>query len=334
MRSRHRGAARWALLLGLRGCCLLVAGLAAAGSALADDLRIAVSRGPVSLLIYVAEAQGYFGREGVAVQLQECTSGRNCFQLMSQGKADLATAAELLVSLESFTGSDAAIIATLNSSSHSIQLVGRRSAGIKAEPDMRGKKVATVAGTSAQYFLDRWLVFHGIDPKDVKVLPLAADQLTGALLRHEADAVAIWEPIASATVAALAQDAWVLPSPRVYVQHFSLIASRQAISRREADLIKLLRALARAARFVAERPAQSLQILNTRLGSEHGLSVLSENDFRLVLEQPLIATMEGQARWAAQQGLAQHRGSPPSLMRSIEPSLLRKAVPGAVSLVQ
>lgn len=301
---------------------------------MADDLRLAVSRGPVSLPIYVAESQGYFEREGVAVRLQECSSGRSCFQLLVQKKTDLATAAELLVSLDSFTGSDVAIIATLSSSSHGIKLVARQSAGIAVPEDLRGKKIATVSGTSAQYFLDRWLVFHGIDPKDVDLVPLAPDQLAGALARHEVDAIAIWEPIAASAIATLAQDALALPSPRVYVQHFSLVASRQAIVQREADLIKLLRALARAERFIAEHPAQALQVLNARLQGEHGADKLSENDFKLVLEQSLIATMDGQARWATRQGLVSSSGNPANLLRSIEPSLLRKAVPGAVSLVQ
>ena len=301
---------------------------------LAEELRLAVSRGPVSLPIYVAESQGYFESEGVAVRMQECSSGRSCFQLLAEQRTDLATAAELLVTLDSFRGSDVAIIATLSSSARGIRLVARRSAGIKAPEDLRGKRIATVLGTSAQYYLDRWLVFYEIDPKQVELVALAPDQLARALVRHEIDAIAIWEPIQSAAMSALAQDALSLPSPRVYTQHFSLIASLQAIARREADLVKLLRALARAERFIAEQPAQAQHILKTRLPGGAGSENFSDNDFRLVLEQSLITTMDGQARWAKSQGLVPSGASPGDLLRSIDPSVLRKAVPGSVSLVQ
>ena len=328
--GRRSTIARWAQ----RRICAAVAAFSLLGGAMAQDLRLAVSRGPVSLPIYVAEAQGYFEREGVAVRTHECSSGRSCFQLLAIGQTDLATAAELLVALDSFTGSDVAIIATLNSSAHSIKLVARRGAGIKVPEDLRGKRIATVAGTSAQYFLDRWLVFHEIDPKQVDVVPLAPERLVGALQRHEADAIAIWEPIASTAMAALAPDGLLLTSPRVYIQHFSLIASRQAIAQREADLIKLLRALQRAERFIAEQPAQAQQILKARLKGAIGLENLSEYDFRLTLDQSLIATIDGQARWAMRIGLVPSSGGPGNLLRSIEPALLRKAVPGAVSLVQ
>jgi len=321
---------RWAQ----QGICALLTTLAPLAPATAQELRLAVSRGPVSLPIYVADSQGYFVREGVPLHLQECSSGRACFQMLAQGQTDLATAAELLVVLGSFTGSDAAIIATLSSSTNAIKLVARSGAGIKAPQDLRGKRIATVPGTSAQYFLDRWLVFHEIDPKLVELVPLAPDQLAAALQRHDVDAIAIWEPIASAAVAMLARDAWVLPAPRVYTQHFSLIAGRQTIVRREGDLVKMLRALTRAERFIAEQPMQAQQILKARLGSDAGLDTLADTDFRLTLEQSLITTMDGQARWAARQGIVPSVGSPGNLLRSIEPALLRKAVPGAVNLVQ
>lgn len=301
-------------------------------AAAAPDLRLAVARGPVSLPIYVAEAQGYFEREGVAVRLQECASGRSCFQLLAQQQADLATGSELLVTLGTLKGQEAVIIATISSSTHHIKLVARRSAGIHAPQDLKGKRVATIPGTSAQYFLDRWLVFHDLDPKTVAVHPLPLEQLTDALKGHKVDAIVIWEPVAAAAIGALAEDALVLPSPRVYTQHFNLVTTGQAIAQREADMVRLLRALVRAERFIAEQPALARQILKARLQGDAGLDSLAEHHFKLTLEQTLIATMEGQARWALRQGLAQDL--PGNLLRSIESSLLLQAAPGAVSLVR
>ena len=313
------------------GCTGLL--LAALVPAWSQELRIAVSVGPVSLPIYVAQSQDYFAQEGVAVRLTDCTSGRTCFQMQVQGQADLSTAAELLVTLDSFAPkSDAVIVATLSSSTRHIKLVARRGAGIHEPGDLRGKRVATVAGTSAQYFLDSWLVFHEIDPKKVRVSALAPDQLTGALTRGEVDAIAIWEPIASSAITALGSDALVLPSPRIYTQHFNLIAGREVISQREADLAGVLRALARAERFIAEHPPQAARILEARLPG--GAGNLAEHDFKLKLEQSLISTMDGQARWAVRQGLTLGGRGAGNLLRSIDPAPLRKAVPGSVDLVQ
>lgn len=302
------------------------------GVATAGELRLAVSKGPVSLPIYVAEAKGYFQRERVAVRMHECSSGRQCFQRLSQGDADVATAAELMMTLNSLVGSDAAIVATISSSAHHIKLVARGGGGIKSPADLRGRRIATVQGTSAQYFLDSWLVFHDIDPKAVSVVFLATDQLLGALTRREVDAVAIWEPIASSAVAALGEASQTFPSPRVYTQHFSLMASRSTITQREGDLVKLLRALSSAERFIAEQPAEARKILHMKMQGETGLDDMAGLDFNLTLTQSLIATMDGQARWAVRQGLALEGQGSGNLLRSIDAASLRKAVPGAVSL--
>lgn len=319
---RARASCLWLLLVFLPG-------LAGAGV-----LRLAVSRGPVSLPVYVADAMGYFKREGVDVQLQDCTSGRDCFRRLTEGAADLATAAELLVALDSFRPSDVAIIATISSSTHHIKLVARHSAGVRVPGDLRGKRVATVSGSSAQYFLDSWLVFHEIDPAEVQTVPLAPEQLGAALQHHEVDAVAIWEPVASAAAGALGADARVLPNPRVYTQHFTLVTGRPTIAARRADLTGVLRALQHAERLITEQPAQARALLSARLHSSSDADLMAEHDYRLQLQQSLIATLEGEARWAVRNGHATPSAPGGNLLRCIDASLLRGIAPLAVSLVR
>ncbi len=320
----------------LHGLLWVVLGCAAGvRPASAEPLRLAVSDGTVSLPVYVADAKGYFDHEGVEVRLLTCTSGRACFRMLSQDEADLATAAELMMTLNSLAGSDAAIIATLSASAQQIKLVARTTEGMAMAPAAwRGKRIGTVPGTSAQYFLDSWLVFHEIDPKTVSVVALAPDRLAEALKRREVDAIAIWEPIASATAAALGAEVSVLPNPRVYTQHFSLIASRTALAHRAEALTRVLRALASAERFIAESPAEARKLLQARLPDTPAATDLREHDFRLVLEQSLIGTMDAEARWALRQGLVPAGQGRANLLPSIDSGPLRRAVPGAVNLVR
>lgn len=302
----------------------------------ADELRLAVAHGPVSLPVYVAEAQGHFAAEGVTVKFLDCASGRQCFERLAQGQADLATAAELLVTLDRFRGGEHVIVATLSQSARQIKLVARAAGGTLAPEQLRGRRIATVAGTSAQYFLDAWLLYHGLDPRGIEPVALPPDRLVGALQRREVDAVVIWEPIASAARAALGAEAAALPSPRVYTQHFSLVANRRLVAEREPALLALLRALARSQRFIAERPAEARRILQQRLGIDAALAAAAaaEHDFRLQLDQSLITTMDGQARWALREGLVAASRPPATLLQAVEAGPLRKAAPGAVKLLQ
>jgi len=296
---------------------------------------MAVSSSPVSLVVFVAESEGYFQREGITVHMRDCPSGRACFQSLSDGSADLATAAELLLTLNSFKRPDLVILATVSTSSHQIKLVARRSAGIAAPAQIVGKRIGTVIGTSAQYFLDSWLLFYRIDPKQVTVVPLEPDQLVGALQRQELDAISVWEPLASVARASLADDAMMLPNARVYTMHFSLLTTRQMVTSRAADLDKVLRALLRAQTFIADKPAQAAKILRTRLGVEPTLAdaVLKEHDFRIRLDQTLLTTMSSQARWAVHEGHVDPGSNVSVPLQAIEPDILRRLAPSAVTLV-
>jgi ABC-type nitrate/sulfonate/bicarbonate transport system substrate-binding protein len=314
---------------------IVVAGsLLGLSSARADGLSLAVADGPVSLLIYVAQAEDYFRREGVVVQTKECSSGRACFQLLSEGSVDIATGAELLVTLNRTKRPELAIIATICTSSHQIKLVARRSGGIVIPKQLVNKRVGTVAGTSAQYFLDSWLLFHEIDPKQVSVVMFAPDQLVAALQRREVDAIAIWEPLASAALAALADDGLAMRNPRVYTQHFSLMTERRTIGARDADLGKFIRALIRAQDLIATDPSKARSILRARPGIDPSLAEVSlkENDYRLRLDQTLLTTMSSQTRWAVREGYIDSRAKTDAAAEAVEPSLLRQAAPTAVTL--
>ena len=321
------GMRRW-----LAGTLLLVAACAAP----AAELVLAVSRGPVSLPVYVAEAKGYFTAEGLAVRVRECSSGRNCLELMLQRQAQVATAAELAVTLASFRRHDLAILGTTSTSSHQIKLIARGSSGVRSAADVKGRRVGFVPASSSQYFLDTWVTFHGIDPKDMHKVPLEPERMAEAIAQREVDTLAAWEPHAARAVAALGGDAVLLPNPRVYTQHFVVVTDRLQLHGRGGEMGHLLQALVKAERFIAERPAEATALLQARLQTDARTAAaqFKEHDYRIRLDQSLISTMEEQARWAIREQLVDARQRPASLLRTIEPALLRQVSPRAVSLVQ
>ncbi|MEP6502829.1 MAG: ABC transporter substrate-binding protein [Betaproteobacteria bacterium] len=303
----------------------------------AAALTLAVSSGPVSLPIYVAQSRGYFADEGLDVQLRDCRSGRECYGLLADGRVDVATASELQVVLGSASHRDIAILATISASSYQIKIVARRSAQVTEAPQIRGKRVGTVAGSSAQYFLDNWLVFNDVDPAAVNVSGLSPDKLVAALEERSVDAIAIWEPLATTAALALGGDAITFASPRVYTQHFNLLSDRATIARRGPDIARLLKALVRAQRAIVDQPDVARRLLAERLHLPLAVaaSVMENQDYRVRLDQTLVTTMQGQARWAMRAGVVQRtalRGV--DLLRAIDPQPLRRLDPGAVGYVQ
>jgi NitT/TauT family transport system substrate-binding protein len=326
--------AAWVLAWMLAWACAL---LLFPGRAQASPFTLAVSSGPVSLPIYVAQKRGYFADEGLDLQVRECHSGRECYGLLADGRVDAATAAELLVVLGSAARADMAIVATISVSSHQIKIVARRSAQIFEVPQIRGKRVGTVLGSSAQYFLDNWLVFNDIDPGAVAITGLAPDKLVAALVERKVDAVAIWEPLAAAAALELGGDAVTFATPRVYTQHFNVVSDRAVIARRGPDIARLLKALVRAQRAIVDDPDAARALLAERLHLPLAVAagVMENQDYRVRLDQTLVATMQSEARWAVRTGVMEStalRGV--DLLRTIDPQPLRRLDPGAVGFVQ
>jgi NitT/TauT family transport system substrate-binding protein len=311
---------------------------AAASPARALELGLGVAHGPVSLLVYVAESLRLFEQEGLSVRRMRCDSGRECLERLRAGDVDVATAADFAVALHCLGGGDGAIIGSIGSSSRQIKLVARRSAELQTAAQMTGRRVGTVRGSSAEYFLHSWLLHQGVAPEEVRVLHMAPDRLVAGLLRRDVDAVAIWEPIAGDARRALREEALDLPVPLVYTQHFNVVAARRVLAdrTREPALQALLRALRRAEQVVAEEPSRAQAVLAAQLHVplDEAARLMAEHDHRLRLDQSLMNTLRSQVRWALRQGMAPSGGGADVLGRAVEPALLRALAPSAVSIAR
>lgn len=320
-----------------RSRCWIIGGLALCGlwqTVAAQPITIAVSRSSLSLPLYVAESKRYFAAEGLVVTLQECIGGPRCFQSLLQGQVPLATVAELSVMFASFDRSDHVILGTFATANNDLKLLTRKSAGLQSASQLAGKRIGTVKGSGAHYFLDSALLFHGVDPKRVELVLLPPEQVGPALIEGRIDAAAIWEPFGQQILRKLGGDGLQLPTPRIYTLTFNLVAARQFALERAADLPKLLRALARAQTFIDEQPAQAQALLRTRLQEDQAYieATWKDFDYRLSLEQSLLSTLEGQARWAVREGHVPAGSRVPNFMRFVELGPLQAVAPAAVTL--
>ena len=312
-------------------CVALLWGGLLSGPAQAAELTLAVARTALSLPVHVAEAQGFFTAEGVSVRTVDCVGGHRCLQALLDGSAQLATASELPVVFQSFTRTDYAIVATFTTGTKNIALIGRRSAGIADHSGLIGKRVGVIVGTSAQYFLDTFLLFHGIDPSRLTLVPLAPEKLAPAIERREIDAFVGYSQWVWPAMKALGPDAVMLPDPRIYTETFNLVAGRLTLKDQRSDVVKVLRALQRAQRFIAEQPQRAKETLQSRLELPAGFAdaVLPGMSYRMGLEQSLVSTMEGEARWALREGHVPAGQKVPNYLQYVEFGPLREAVPSA-----
>lgn len=263
-------------------------------------------------------------------------SGRACLDLLHSGAADVAASAEFAVAMSASYSADTAILASMSESTAQIKLNASRRAGIRGGTDLVGKRIATVMDTSAQYFADQWLVYQGIDPRRVTLSFMSPDSMGAALQRGRSAAVVIWEPEAGRIQAQLGDDALVLPSARVYMQHFCVVARTHAVGRNRTRFDKLLRGLLAAQRFIADHPAEARAILAgaLRVSDQVAGQLMDEQDYRLALHASLQTTMLSQLRWQAAQQEASVGKRLPSISHLIDASLLQAIAPAAVTLAR
>lgn len=329
LRSRLRRALQQALLAAAAALAMPMPGVGA-------PLTVAVALNPMSLPLFVAQREGFFAAEGLEVRVTDCVSGARCLAQMLDGAADLATAADTPIVLRSFGRSDDfVVIATFASTPEDTKMLVRRSAGVRQPAQLAGRRVGVAFGTSGQYFLDAYLMLHGVDPQRVEAVDLAPQEMSQALASGRVDALAAWEPHAWRTVQAQPGEVLHLPGTGVYHVTFNLVAARRLAGARDAELAALLRAVERAERLIREQPLVAQRILRERLGGDQRFIdwVWPGLRFRLGLEQSLLTTLESQARWALRRGHVAGRGVP-NYLRLLHSAPLKAALPGSVGLVE
>ena len=135
------------------------------------------------ILPRIALEQGYFKQEGLSVAIHEMSDGKLAFDGMIRGECNFAvTGAPPIVSSYPAVG-NFTILATVMSDDDSARIVARRDLGIAKPADLKGKRIGVKKGIIGHFFLDLFMMKHGLAPKDVKQVYMGTEQFIAALER-------------------------------------------------------------------------------------------------------------------------------------------------------
>lgn len=324
----RRWLQRAAAALFLGGCIAVQAAPSTLTLALVDNVHAAP--------VLIADAMGYAAAEGLTLKLLRCPFGRVCLKHLLDGEAQLAGAADTPVTFASFTRKDFAVIATLATSGREHRMVVRNDRGILKPADLRGKRIGTLTGTSGHYFTETFLRFHGIEPSEVTLVALKADDASAALVRGAVDAAGLFNPHGPDALHRLGTNGRVFLTPGFFSVHFNLVSVPAAAGASDADLAKLLRALRRAYELMQNEPAHSRDIVARALGADAKAidDMLKDYDFRMQLAPTLISSLEAQARWAMRERLVPAESHLPDYLDFIRAEPLRQVDARAVRVAK
>lgn len=242
--------------------------------------------------------------------------------------ADVATHAETQALRYSVTHPDIRIILTITEGYY--RIVARRSAGIAAIADLKGKRIAAIPTTSSGYFLARMLASEGLSVNDVTIVRITPiEDMAQALADRRVDAVAIWEPHADNGVRAIGGDLVELSGAGRYRELFNLnsTAANLADPVKRARIVRFVRAIiaATAAMKANPRAAQALAAGTAGFTADEVARSWPHLAFPAALPADLLDILVEEEKWLAAQDRRTAR-SREELAKLIDSSILEEAL--------
>lgn len=285
------------------------------------------------LPLMVAEKQGFFAAQGLAVTVREFTLGRNALEAMLRDECDFSTAAEPPVVEYAAQRKDLRILASLQSTDNMVCILGRADRGIATPQDLRGKRIATVQGTIPHYFLDVFLQKNGLAFKDVGVVFMKADEVLGALSSGQVDAISMTRKVISQAQHSLQENGVLLEAPGLCRNYVMLLTTAGLLEKRAETAVRFLKAVAQSEEFILHHPQETLAIAH--IGQEGAVAETEERlrsyQYNLTLDHGLLMGLEEAARWTSQQ-TGDGPGQSPNFLALIAAEPLQAVKPEAVNL--
>jgi NitT/TauT family transport system substrate-binding protein len=191
----------------------------------------------------------------------------NLFTPGPAGLADVSANAETQALRVSVAHPDLRIVLTVSEGLY--RIVARRSAGINALADLRGKRIAVIPDTSAAYFLHRMLKTAKLTEADVVIVPITYRSVVAPMIAaREIDAVATWEPESEKSALALGADLVEFSGEGVYREAYNLNTTAGALAdpAKRASIVAYLRAIMKASTQINTDPAIGYSIVAAKSG--------------------------------------------------------------------
>lgn len=301
----------------------------------ANEPRLAVSKSPLSLPFFVAREKALFAKYKLKPVWVECLGGNRCMKEMLEGRVDMATSSELPFMFAAFERKPISLVTTFVNNKDDMKFVVRKSAIEKGMRQLVGKRIGFVERASSHYYMDLFLLYQGIDPKDVVPVPMNADQLSAALAKGEVDAISVWEPWGHIALREGGAEVKVLEAPRLYTQTFNLSVTNDYKTANKAKVLAMVEVLRDANAFIQRNPEEAMMIMarDTGLSLEFVKLAWHTHMFELSLQQSLLSTLQGQARWAVREGHIKSVLPEPEFLNFIDSGFLRRVSPNSVDFV-
>jgi ABC-type nitrate/sulfonate/bicarbonate transport system substrate-binding protein len=284
--------------------------------------------------VFLADKRNLFANQALAVKPQRVLLGKQALQAVLDNRADFAIVADTPFMLAVLKGARIAALATVYESRKTMAILGRRDSGVHDVDTLEGKRIGTVFGTNAEFFLDTMLDVHGVDRDNMEVSNMPLDALPAAFRNRQIDALTVWDPDLARLEQEFGPKVVTIYGEDLFVYRFVLVARQDYIATHAAQVRRFLTALKQSNDFIRENPDQARTLLGAEVNLAPDLLKHSFDpaDYTLVLDQSLLLALSAQIRWAHAKGLVKP-GPIPDYREFVRSEPLSAVVPDANRMI-
>ena len=256
-----------------------------------------------------------------------------CEQLMA-GKVDIANFADFVLVGQVFAGVTSLRCLGAIAAADDHQLISRKDRGILTASDLRGRRIAAPHGTSAEFFLGRFLAFNDLAWQGVDIVDVLPPDLDTALVAGRVDAVMVWEQWAEKLKKQFGDQINNWPGQSGQKYYWLLVTTDAFLQSRGEVVERLFRALDQAEKFLKNHPSESIKIIAQRTGLNPATvkAASTRNRCALSFDQSLLIILEDEARWMIKHNLTTQTGVP-NYLDYMKAEALFRVNPQAVTII-
>jgi ABC-type nitrate/sulfonate/bicarbonate transport system substrate-binding protein len=325
---------RLALLLATCLALLVACAPAAQQAATTSPIKLSLGRGTgaaASALLILADEQGFLKAQGLDVNIRDFPSNSDAASALVAGDIQGAIPSATIVNSLLGRAIDFKLLAAVSRSPRDAKVIV--TSDINKPEDLKGKKVAMVAGSSSEMVIGLYLKRGGLTLQDVEVIKADAPEIVAIMSRGEAQAFDLWEPFPTRALELMGNKAKVAGVSEDFGIQATLhqIMSSQFLASNPDAGVRLMKAYLQAEKFYKDSPQQSVEILAKR----NGLSVddartqLANSVFQVAADDAMVGELKTDAQWQLEIGRLKEL---PDYSKAIDTSYLKQADSSRVTL--
>lgn len=215
--------------------------------------------------MWLADHLGAYQKHGLEPEFKLFQTGLEIFQAMIGGSLDVLSTGAVISNFPA-RGQGKMFLANAVEFA-TAQLWVREDQGIKSIADLKGKRVATTAGTTAHVFLDTALKANGLKASDIELLNQRMPDAVTSFISGAVPAVALWVPF-NITVRDKVPQAKKLVDASAFYPDAAIMSGWATTAdyhaKNRETLVRLIKAWTDGNEYLTGKTDEALEVLQTK----------------------------------------------------------------------